>query len=101
MADNKLELVVSVEVDKANQSIKSVNASLSGMEQSAVKAARGASGGIDHMTASMVKGATAGQLLAMLSKKRSSGPGSGPSKLPNPRSAATSMWRSDRRRSWM
>jgi hypothetical protein len=29
MADNKLELVVTVEVDKANQSIKSVNTSLS------------------------------------------------------------------------
>ena len=27
MADNKLELVVTVEVDKANQSIKNVNAS--------------------------------------------------------------------------
>ena len=31
MADNKLELVIAVEVDKANQSIKSVNASLSSM----------------------------------------------------------------------
>ena len=29
-ADNKLELVVRVEVDKANQSFKSVNAGLSG-----------------------------------------------------------------------
>lgn len=29
MADNKLELVVAVEVDKANQPIKSVNGSLS------------------------------------------------------------------------
>src|ERR1041385_9257612 len=82
MADNKLELVVSVEVDRANQSIKSVNASLSSMEQSAVKAARGASGGIDHMTTSMVKGATAGHLLADAIEKPSIGPRSGPSKLP-------------------
>ena len=41
MADNKLELVVTVEVDKANQSIKSVNASLSSMEASATKGAKG------------------------------------------------------------
>ena len=31
MDQNKLELVVTVEVDRANQSIKSVNASLSSM----------------------------------------------------------------------
>jgi hypothetical protein len=64
MADNKLELVVAVEVDKANQSIKSVNASLSSMEASAAKSAKGAAQGIDGMTAAMVKGATAGNLLA-------------------------------------
>ncbi|MDX2150918.1 MAG: hypothetical protein SFV54_09300 [Bryobacteraceae bacterium] len=64
MADNKLELVVAVEVDKANQSIKSVNASLSSMEASATKSAKGAAQGIDGMTAAMVKGATAGNLLA-------------------------------------
>jgi len=64
MADNKLELVVTVEVDKANQSIKSVNASLSGMEASATKSAKGATQGIDGMTAAMVKGATAGSLFA-------------------------------------
>ena len=44
MADNnKLELVVEVDVNKANASIKSVNTGLSGMEQAAAKAARGAS----------------------------------------------------------
>lgn len=64
MADNKLELVVTVEVDKANQSIKTVNASLSSMEATAAKSARGAAQGIDGMTAAMVKGATAGNLLA-------------------------------------
>lgn len=64
MADNKLELVVAVEVDKANQSIKSVNASLSSMEASATKSAKGATQGIDGMTAAMVKGATAGSLFA-------------------------------------
>jgi hypothetical protein len=69
MADNKLELVVTIEVDKANQSIKSVNTNLSNIEATATKAARGASQGIDGMTASMVKGATAGNLLADAIKK--------------------------------
>jgi hypothetical protein len=64
MADNRLELVVEVDTNRANASIKSVNASLSSMEASAVKTARGAAQGIDGMTASMVKGATAGNLLA-------------------------------------
>ena len=66
---NQVELVVTVEVDKANQSIKSVNTNLSGIEQTAVRAARGASQGIDGMTASMIKGATAGNLLADAIKK--------------------------------
>ena len=66
---NQVELVVTVEVDKANQSIKSVNANLSGIEQTAVRAASGASQGIDGMTASMIKGATAGNLLADAIKK--------------------------------
>ena len=70
MADNnKLELVVEVDVNKANASIKSVNTGLSSMEQAASKAARGASAGVDGMTASMVKGATAGNLLAEGIKK--------------------------------
>jgi len=64
MADNRLELVVEVDTNRANASIKSVNASLSSMETSAVKTARGAAQGIDGMTAAMVKGATAGNLLA-------------------------------------
>ena len=59
-AANKLELVVTVEVDKANQSIKSVNASLWSMEAAAAKRAKG----IDGMTAAMVKSATAGSLFA-------------------------------------
>jgi hypothetical protein len=66
---NQVELVVTVEVDKANQSIKSVNANLSGIEAAATKSARAASQGIDGMTASMVKGATAGNLLADAIKK--------------------------------
>ncbi|MBS1853887.1 MAG: hypothetical protein JST11_00865 [Acidobacteria bacterium] len=61
---NQVELVVTVEVDQANRSIKSVNANLSGIEQTAVRAARGASQGIDGMTASIIKGATAGNLFA-------------------------------------
>jgi hypothetical protein len=64
MADNKLELIVEVDANRANASIKSVNASLSSMESAAVKSARGAAQGIDGMTAAMVKGATAGNLLA-------------------------------------
>jgi hypothetical protein len=67
--NNKLELVVEVDVNKANASIKSVNTGLSSMEQAASKAARGASAGIDGMTASMVKGAAAGNLIAESIKK--------------------------------
>ena len=61
--DNRVGLVVVVETDKANQSIKSVNASasLANLEQHAVSSARRAYTGIDGMTASMVKGATAGK----------------------------------------
>jgi preprotein translocase subunit SecA len=62
--NNQIELVVTVEVDKANQSIKSVNANLNSIETAATKSARAAASGIDGMTASMVKGATAGNLLA-------------------------------------
>jgi hypothetical protein len=70
MADNnKLELVVEVDVNKANASIKSVNTGLSSMEQAAGKAARGASAGIDGLTVSMVKGSAAGNLLADSIKK--------------------------------
>jgi hypothetical protein len=64
MSDNKLELVVEVDVSKANASIKSINTGLSSLEQAAAKAGRGASAGIDGLTVSMVKGATAGNLLA-------------------------------------
>jgi len=64
LADNQLELVVEVDTTKANASIKSVNSGLSSIEETAAKSARGASGSIDSMTAAMVKGATAGNLLA-------------------------------------
>jgi hypothetical protein len=63
-ADNKLELIVEVDVNRANASIESVNTGLSSMEQTAANAARGASRGIDGLTVSMAKGATAGNLLA-------------------------------------
>jgi len=63
-ADNKLELVVEVDVNRANASIKSVNAGLSSMESTAANAARGASRGIDGLTVSMAKGAAAGNLFA-------------------------------------
>ena len=70
MADNsKLELVVEVDVNKANASIKSINTGLSSMEQAAGKAAGGASAGIDGLTVSMVKGSAAGNLLADSIKK--------------------------------
>lgn len=65
MADNnKLELVIEVDPSKANAAIKGVNSGLSAMEQAAVQGSIRASGGIDGLTASMVKGATAGNLLA-------------------------------------
>ncbi len=64
MSDNKLELVVEVDVDRANASIKSVNAGLSNIESTAANAARGASRGIDGLTVSMAKGAVAGNLFA-------------------------------------
>ena len=56
-------------MDKANQSIKTVNANLSSIEQTASKSAKAASSGIDGMTAAMVKGATAGNLFADAIKK--------------------------------
>jgi hypothetical protein len=68
-ADNKLELVVEVDVNKANASIKTINTGLFSMEQAASNAARGAAAGMDQMTASMVKGATAGNLIAESIKK--------------------------------
>jgi hypothetical protein len=40
LADNKLELVVEVDVNKVNASIKSLNTGLSSMEQAAGKASR-------------------------------------------------------------
>ena len=63
-ADNKLELVVEVDVNRANASIKSVNAGLTSMEATAAKAARGASSGIDGLTVSVAKGAAAAGVLA-------------------------------------
>jgi len=59
-ADNKLELVVEIDTNRANASIKSVDSSLSSMEAAADRSARGASTGIDGLTASMVKGAVVG-----------------------------------------
>lgn len=67
--NNTLKLVVEVDVNKANASIKSVSNGLSSMEQAAPKAARGASAGIDGMTASTVKGAAPGNLIAEAIKK--------------------------------
>jgi len=61
--ENKLELVVEVDANRANASIKSVNAGLSSIEQAAVKSARGASQGIDGMTMSMAKAVAAGQAI--------------------------------------
>ncbi|MCC7176038.1 MAG: hypothetical protein IT159_12645 [Bryobacterales bacterium] len=67
--DRPIELVVTVEVNKANQSIKSVNANLSGIEETAVRTTRSASQGIGGMAAAIVKGATAGNLLANAIKR--------------------------------
>jgi hypothetical protein len=54
-ADNKLELVVEVDVARGDALIKSLNTGLSSMEQPASKAGRGASTGIDSITVSMAK----------------------------------------------
>ena len=69
--NNKLELVVEVDVNKANASIKSINTGLSNMEQAAGKAARSASAGIDGLTVTMVKGSAASRTR---SKRRWTGP---------------------------
>ncbi|MBI4875416.1 MAG: hypothetical protein HY822_12350 [Acidobacteria bacterium] len=64
MADNKLELVLDVDVAKGNASIKTLNTGLSSIEAAASKAGRGASSGIDSITVSMAKGVVAGNLFA-------------------------------------
>jgi hypothetical protein len=65
MADkSKIELVIEVDPSKGNAGIKSINTGLSSMEQSAVRATRSASQGMDGFTSSMVKGAAVGNLLA-------------------------------------
>jgi hypothetical protein len=70
MADsNKLELVVEVDVNKANASIKSINSGLSSMEDAARRAGSGAASGIDGFTVSMVKGVAAGELFVEAIKK--------------------------------
>lgn len=51
-AHNKLKLVIEVQADKANASIKGVNQGLAGIERIAVSVAKNASTGIDGMTAS-------------------------------------------------
>jgi hypothetical protein len=61
--DHRLELTVEIDINKANASIKSMNAGLSGIEQSATQTAQAASQGIDGVMTAMVKGATAGNLL--------------------------------------
>jgi len=72
MADSKLELVVTVDADKANASIKSINRGLSSIEATAASSTRSASRGIDGMTASMTKAVVAGQAIyaALLSAAR-------------------------------
>ncbi|MBI3678954.1 MAG: hypothetical protein HY235_00880 [Acidobacteria bacterium] len=63
-ADNSLQLVIQVDADRANASIKSVNTGPSSIETTVLSAAKGASHGIDGMTASMAKGVVADSLLA-------------------------------------
>jgi hypothetical protein len=55
--------VIEVQADEANAQIKGVNQSLAGIERIAVSVAKNASEGIDGITASMAKGALAGNLL--------------------------------------
>jgi hypothetical protein len=63
-SDNKLEMVIEVQADKANAQISGVNQSLAGIERIAVSVPKNASEGIGGMTASMLKGSLAGNLLA-------------------------------------
>jgi len=65
---NKLELVVEVDVNKANASIKTINTGLSSMEQAASKAAHGAAAGMIRY-GQHGEGATAGNLIAESIKK--------------------------------
>jgi len=51
MPDNKLELVVEIDTNRANASIKNVNSGLTSTEAPAAKTARWASAGIDGLTA--------------------------------------------------
>jgi hypothetical protein len=62
--ENRLELVIEVQADKANAQIKGPTQSLAGIERIAASVAKNASEGIDGMTASTVKGSRAGNLLA-------------------------------------
>jgi hypothetical protein len=71
--NNKLELVVEVDVNKANASIKSINSGLSSVEQAAAKSAGGAARGIDGLTVSMVKGAPLATSWPTPSRVRSTG----------------------------
>ena len=74
-ADNKLELVVEVDVAKGNASINSRNPGLSSTEQAASKAGRGASTGIDSITVSMAKEDSAPEFRAELGRLRHGGGG--------------------------
>lgn len=60
---DKFELVIEVNSAQGNASIKQVNQNLSELERRAVSSSRGASSGIDRMTASMFKGALGAQAL--------------------------------------
>lgn len=60
---DKFELVIEVNSQQGNASIKQVNQNLSDLERRAVSSSRGASSGIDRMTASMFKGVLGAQAL--------------------------------------
>lgn len=58
MADSKLELVIQVDVDKANASIKTINRGLSGLEDAARRGAGGASSQLNSMERHAARAAT-------------------------------------------
>lgn len=60
---DKFELVIEVNSQQGNAAIKGVNQNLSDLERRAVSSSRGASSGIDRMTASMFKGVLGAQAL--------------------------------------
>ena len=62
-SSNVLGLIIEIDNTGANQSIRSVNASLSNMERQSIKSAKGMAGGMDEMSFEMYKARGAAMML--------------------------------------